>query len=106
QWDLIEKRYNYEVGYLPEGFGGGPRPNGVLSFNTGHLFEWAWMFSRSVELGAPAKFLEMGNRELDLGLKVAFNPEGGIWMNADINAKVARPYMIWWNQAEILRATA
>jgi len=106
QWDLIEKRYNYEIGYLPEGFGGGPGPNGVLSFNTGHLFEWAWMFSRSVELGAPVKFLEMGNRELDLGLKVAFNPEGGIWMNADINGKVARPYMIWWNQAEILRATA
>jgi mannose/cellobiose epimerase-like protein (N-acyl-D-glucosamine 2-epimerase family) len=106
QWDLIDKNYNYEIGYLPEGFGRGPGPNGVLSFNTGHLFEWAWMFSRSVELGAPAKFLEMGNRELNLGLKVAFNPEGGIWMNADINGKVARPYMIWWNQAEILRATA
>jgi cellobiose epimerase len=108
QWDLIEKNYNYEIGYLPESFGPGRGgPNAVLSFNTGHLFEWAWMFSRSVELGAPVKFLEMGNRELDLGLRVAYNkPDGGIWMNANINGEVARKYMIWWNQAEILRATA
>jgi len=102
QWDLIDKTYNYEVGFLPEGFGGN-----ATNFNTGHLFEWAWQLSRSVELGAPQKFIDMGNRELDLGLKVAYNkPDGGIWMNADINGNVARKYMIWWNQAEILRATA
>ena len=102
QWELIDKTYNYEVGFLPEGFG-----SNVTNFNTGHLFEWAGQLSRSVELGAPEKFIEMGNRELGLGLKVAYNkPDGGIWMNADINGNVARKYMIWWNQAEILRATA
>jgi len=102
QWDLIDKTYNYEVGYLPEGFGGG-----TGNFNVGHLFEWSWLLSRSVELGAPVKFIELGNRELDLGLKVGYNkPEGGIWMNADINGNLPRRYMIWWNQAELLRATA
>jgi mannose/cellobiose epimerase-like protein (N-acyl-D-glucosamine 2-epimerase family) len=107
QWELFEKNYNYDLGYLPESFGGAPGPDGTINFNTGHLFEWAWMFSRSVELGAPQKLLELGNRELDLGLKVAYNnPDGGIWMFADQNGKVTRKYMIWWNQAEILRATA
>jgi mannose/cellobiose epimerase-like protein (N-acyl-D-glucosamine 2-epimerase family) len=102
QWDLIDKTYNYEIGYLPEGFGGNS-----TNFNTGHLFEWAWQLSRSVELGGPEKFIQMGSRELDLGLKIAYNkPDGGIWMNADINGNVTRKYMIWWNQAEILRATA
>ncbi len=102
QWDLIDKTYDYNLGYLPEGFGGG-----TGNFNTGHLFEWAWQLSRSVELGAPRKFIGMGSRELDLGLKIAYNkPDGGIWMGADVNGNVSRKYMIWWNQAEILRATA
>ena len=106
QWDLFEKNYDYTIGYLPEGFGGGGA-GASFTFNAGHLFEWAWMFSRSVELGAPIKLLELGNRELDLGIRVAFNkPDGGMWMNVDINGNPTRKYMIWWNQAEILRATA
>ena len=40
----------------------------------GHLFEWASLLSRAVELGADPKFVEMGSRSLDLGLK-SYNDE-------------------------------
>jgi mannose/cellobiose epimerase-like protein (N-acyl-D-glucosamine 2-epimerase family) len=77
--------------------------------NVGHLYEWAWLFSRAVEEGAPngSKYIAMGNRMIDLGNKVGYNqPAGGSWSGADVNGNVPNKQMIWWCQAELLRATA
>lgn len=113
-WDEItaemaamEKLYDYDLGYLPESYDENWKPTASTSFNTGHLFEWASLFSRAVELGADPKFIKLGSRAIDLALKVGYNkPEGGVWMNAGLDGTIQRKYMIWWAECETLKATA
>ena len=113
-WDEItaemaemEKLYDYNLGYLPEGFDENWKSTGGTNFNVGHLFEWASLFSRAVELGADPKFVALGGRSIDLALKISYNkPDGGVWMNASVNGEIARKYMIWWTECETLKATA
>ncbi len=113
-WDEItaemaemEKLYDYKLGYLPEGFDADWKSTGGTNFNVGHLFEWASLFSRAVELGADPKFVALGSRSIDLALKISYNkPDGGVWMNASVNGEIARKYMIWWSECETLKATA
>ncbi|MFL6416387.1 MAG: AGE family epimerase/isomerase, partial [Bryobacteraceae bacterium] len=77
------------------------------SFNVGHLFEWASLFSRAVELGADPKFIPLGSRSIDLALKVGFDQQdGAVWMNANLDGSIPRKYMIWWTECETLKATA
>jgi mannose/cellobiose epimerase-like protein (N-acyl-D-glucosamine 2-epimerase family) len=103
----MEKMYDYKLGYLPEGYDENWHAPTPQSFNVGHLFEWGSLFSRAVELGADKKFVELGSRSVDLGLKVGFHkPTGGTWMIAKPDSTPARDYMIWWTQCETLKATA
>jgi mannobiose 2-epimerase len=103
----MEKMYDYKLGYLPEGYDDNWKAPEPQSFNVGHLFEWGSLFSRAVELGADKKFVELGNRSVDLALKVGFHkPTGGVWMIAKPDSTPARDYMIWWTQCETLKATA
>ena len=103
----MEKLYDYKLGYLPEGYDENWKSTGGTNFNVGHLFEWATLFSRAVELGADPKFIALGGRSIDLALKISYNkPDGGVWMNASINGDIARKYMIWWTECETLKATA
>jgi mannose/cellobiose epimerase-like protein (N-acyl-D-glucosamine 2-epimerase family) len=104
----FEKMYDYKLGYLPEGYDENWKAPEPKIFNVGHLFEWGSLFSRAVELGADKKFIELGNRSVDLGLKVGFHkPTGGTWMIANADGSgPAREYMIWWTQCETMKATA
>ena len=103
----MEKMYDYKLGYLPESYDENWKATEPQAFNVGHLFEWGSLFSRAVELGADKKFVELGNRSVDLALKVGFNrPTGGVWMIAKPDSTPAREYMIWWTQCETLKATA
>jgi mannobiose 2-epimerase len=113
-WDEItaemaamEKLYNYDLGYLPEGFDDNWKAPAPTSFNVGHLFEWPSLFSRAVELGADPKFIQLGSRSIDLALKVGFDQQdGAIWMSAGADGSVSRRYMIWWAECETMKATA
>ncbi len=79
------------------------KPVGNPSGNPGHLFEWASLLSRAVELGADPKFIEMGSRSLDLGLKSYNEAVGGLG-GVTPDGKPAR--MLWWPQCEVIKATA
>jgi len=104
---VMEKLYNYDLGYLPEGFDENWKAPQPTTFNVGHLFEWASLFSRAVELGADPKFIPLGSRSIDLGIKVGFDKDdGGTWMNAGVDGTIARKYMIWWTECETMKATA
>lgn len=113
-WDEItaemaamEKLYDYDLGYLPEFFDENWKSTGGTSFNVGHLFEWASLFSKAVQLGADPKFIPLGSRAIDLALKIGYNkPEGGEWMVARVDGTIQRKYMIWWTECETLKATA
>ncbi len=76
--DVIAKVYDYDRGYLSESYDAGWKPTGNPAVNPGHLFEWASLLSHAVELGADRKFIELGNRNLDLGLKSYNNDVGGL----------------------------
>jgi len=104
---MMEKLYNYDLGYLPEGFDENWKAPAPTSFNVGHLFEWASLFSRAVELGADPKFIPLGSRSIDLAIKVGYDQkDGATWMNAGADGTIARKYMIWWTECETMKATA
>jgi mannose/cellobiose epimerase-like protein (N-acyl-D-glucosamine 2-epimerase family) len=103
QLDVMAKVYNYDLGYLSESYDANWKPTGTPGGNAGHLFEWASLLSRAVELGADPKFIELGSRNLDLGLK-SYNKEvGGL---GGRNASGAPSNMLWWPQCEVIKATA
>jgi mannobiose 2-epimerase len=99
----IERLYDYELGYLPEGYDENWKGVGNPSGNPGHLFEWASLLSHAVELGADPKFIELGSRSLDLGLKSYNDAVGGL---GGVNASGQPTQMLWWPQCEVIKATA
>ncbi len=99
----IERLYDYKIGYLPESYDDNWKPVGNPSGNPGHLFEWASLLSRAVELGADPKFVELGSRSLDLGLK-SYNEDVGGLGGVGPDGKPSR--MLWWPQCEVVKATA
>jgi mannobiose 2-epimerase len=99
----IERLFDYNIGYLPEGYDENWKPVGSPSGNPGHLFEWASLLSRAVELGADPKFIELGSRNLDLGLKSYNEAVGGLG-GRTADGRPAR--MLWWPQCEVIKATA
>lgn len=107
EMDDMLKLYNYDLGYLPEGFDDNWKAPQPTSFNVGHLFEWASLFSRAVELGADPKFIPLGSRSIDLAIKVGYDQkDGATWMNANLDGSIPRKYMIWWTECETMKATA
>ena len=101
--DVMAKVYDYDRGYLSESYDADWKPTGNPTVNPGHLFEWASLLSHAVELGADRKFIELGNRNLDLGLK-SYNKEvGGL---GGRNAQGQPSLMLWWPQCEVIKATA
>jgi cellobiose epimerase len=101
--NAIERLYDYTIGYLPESYDEEWKPVGNPSGNPGHLFEWASLLSRAVELGADPKFVQLGSRSLDLGLKSYSEEIGGLGAVGQ-DGKPAR--MLWWPQCEVVKATA
>lgn len=99
----IDRLYDRERGYLPESYDEDWKPVGNPSGNAGHLFEWASLLSRAVELGADPKFIALGSRNIDLGLKSYNDAVGGL---GGVNAAGQPAQMLWWPQCEVLKATA
>ena len=99
----IERLFDYQIGYLPESYDENWKPVGNPSGNPGHLFEWASLLSEAVELGADPKFITLGSRNLDLGLKSYNEAVGGL---GGVNASGQPTQMLWWPQCEVIKATA
>lgn len=99
----IERLFDYNLGYLPESYDENWKAVGNPSGNPGHLFEWASLLSRAVELGADPKFIQLGSRNLDLGLKSYNDAVGGL---GGVNANGQPTQMLWWPQCEVIKATA
>ncbi len=99
----ISRIYDYKVGYLPPCYDANWKPVGSPTANPGHfLFEWASELSRAVDLGADPKFIELGNRILDLAV-TTYNPAiGGL---GGYNAQGQPTPMLWWPQCEVIKAT-
>lgn len=103
QLDRMAKLYDYDLGYLPESYDADWKKTGNPSANPGHLFEWASLFSHAVELGADPKFIQLGSRNIDLGLKSYNKAVGGL---GGTNAAGAPALMLWWPQCEVIKASA
>ena len=103
EMDVMAKVYDYDRGYLSESYDKDWKPTGNPAANPGHLFEWASLLSRAVELGADPKFIELGSRNLDLGLKSYNKDVGGL---GGKNAAGEPTNMLWWPQCEVIKATA
>lgn len=95
-------------GYLPELYDADWKPlaaerKGYLEL--GHQFEWAFLLSHAVEKRFPREYLRTGERLLEYGMKVAYDPEaGGIFSRGDYQGGALKGPKGWWEQAEFLRA--
>ena len=70
----------------------------------GHQFEWAYLLSWSVSKGLSDKYLEIGNKLIDFGIKHGLDRKyGGIWAKSTYSGK-AYGGKYWWQQCEFLRA--
>ena len=93
----LPERYDEQWKALPVARGG--------YVDLGHQFEWAFLLSRAVQKGFPKRYLEIGGRLLEYGMKVAYDRQaGGIASAGDYNDRVIRPEKGWWQQCELLRA--
>jgi len=99
----MEKLFDKEKGYLPESFDENWKKLDD-NVNAGHLFEWSSLISRAVELGADPKYIEMGSRNIDYGLKVAYDQEIGGLVGRTQPGEA--PRMLWWPQCEVVKAAA
>jgi mannose/cellobiose epimerase-like protein (N-acyl-D-glucosamine 2-epimerase family) len=99
----IDRLFDYEQGYLPESYDENWKGIGNPGGNPGHLFEWASLLSHAVELGADPKFIKLGSRNLDMGLKFYNQNVGGL---GGVNAQGQPSQMLWWPQCEVIKATA
>jgi mannose/cellobiose epimerase-like protein (N-acyl-D-glucosamine 2-epimerase family) len=74
-------------------------------FELGHQFEWAFLLSHAVEKGFSKRYLKIGERLLDYGMKVAYDQQaGGIFSRGDYQGNAVRGPKGWWEQCESLRA--
>jgi cellobiose epimerase len=103
EMDVMAKVYDYDRGYLSESYDANWKPTGNPAANPGHLFEWASLLSRAVELGADSRFIELGSRNLDMGLK-SYNKEVGGLGGRNTSGEPSN--MLWWPQCEVIKATA
>ena len=99
----ISRLFDYDQGYLPESYDENWKGIGNPGGNAGHLFEWASLLSHAVELGADPKFIQLGSRNLDMGLKFYNQNVGGL---GGVNATGQPSQMLWWPQCEVIKATA
>jgi cellobiose epimerase len=97
-------------GYLPELYDSAWKPlptGGSGRIELGHQFEWAFLLSHAVEKGFSRKYLTVGERLLDYGMKVAYDREnGGIFSTSDYDGRRDAGPKGWWHQCELLRALA
>jgi len=114
-WQEIERQvalmirlFDRQGGFLPEVYGQDGKAVPTTNFNVGHLFEWAALFSQAVELGADTKLIELGSRNIDMGIKIGVDPRtGGTWTSATANGGTpSRKNMLWWPECETIKATA
>jgi mannobiose 2-epimerase len=94
-------------GYLPEMYDDEWKPlagRGAY-VDLGHQFEWAFLLSQAVRQGFPQRYLDIGRRLLEFGMKHAYDGEnGGIFSASDYAGRVRGKGKGWWQQCEHLRA--
>ncbi len=106
---IFTRLFNRDGGYLPEYYDRDWKPmpadkDGYIDL--GHQIEWSFFLSRAVEMGFPQKYLEIGERLLDYGMRHGFDRDtGGVFPDADYDGRSClRPEgMYWWAQCELLR---
>jgi cellobiose epimerase len=105
---LMIRSFNQKDGFLPENYDQDGKAVPTTNFNVGHLFEWAALFSQAVELGADSKLIELGSRNIDMGIKIGVDPAtGGTWTSATAQGGTPqRKNMLWWPECETIKATA
>lgn len=95
-------------GYLPELFDAdwAPLPEDKGGrVEVGHQFEWAFLLSQAVDAGFPRRYLEIGHRLIDYGMKVGYDSgSAGIFSRATYSGKSVPQPKGRWQQCEFLRA--
>ena len=105
---IYSKLFQEKGGYLPEVYDENWKPLPVSEsgrIHLGHQFEWAFLLSQAFDRGFPQRYMTIGERLLEYGMKVGYDREtGGIYNNSDYDGKREERSKGWWQQDEHLRA--
>jgi mannobiose 2-epimerase len=94
---LLPEFYDRHWRELPEEKGG--------NVDVGHAFEWAFLLSRSCEVGLPECWIETGEMFLESGMRLGFDQAGGgVFSPASPDGKTVQKIKGWWEQCEAARA--
>lgn len=106
---VFGRLFDRRRGVLPGYYGPGWQellhdPQGFVDI--GDQIEWAYWWSRGVEYGFPIEGLSRyGRRQLEVGLKVGYDPrQGGIFPDMDADGRAVPSRKKLWQQCEFLRA--
>jgi mannose-6-phosphate isomerase len=105
--NIFTKLFDAREGRLPELYdrdwkAAPPEQGGY--FELAHQFEWAFLLSHAVEKGFPKRYLAIGQRLLNYGMRVGYDKEdGGVFSRGDYQANAVRGPKGWWEQCESLR---
>lgn len=106
--NIFAKLFDDREGRLPELYERDWKPSPPENrgyFELAHQFEWAFLLSHAVDKSFPTRYLEIGNRLIDYGMRVGYDKEaGGVFSRGDYQAKAVRGPKGWWEQCESLRA--
>ncbi len=105
--NIFTKLFDEREGRLPELYDrdwkpAPPEQRGY--FELAHQFEWAFLLSHAVEKGFPKRYLAIGERLLNYGMRVGYDKEeGGVFSRGDYQANAVRGPKGFWEQCESLR---
>ncbi len=103
---ILARFFEPQRGFFYENLDASLRPLPAGEIRLGHNVEMAFLFSRAVDVGLPAKFLDAANRTVDFVVKRGMNRDGSIPHELNYNLTVKDATLIWWTQTELLRALA
>lgn len=103
---IFTRLFRAKEGYLPEFYEADwtPARERNAHIEMGHQFEWAFLLSQGVDRGLPRRYLAIGQRLIDYGMKAYDAEAGGIFSRAGYSGEVRRGPKGWWEQCEFLRA--
>jgi mannose/cellobiose epimerase-like protein (N-acyl-D-glucosamine 2-epimerase family) len=104
---IVTRFFEPQRGFFYEDLGSDFRPAADSGIRLGHNVELAFLLSRGVDAGLPAKYLDPANRAIDFVVKYGIRrPEGGLPHELNYDGTLRDPALPWWCQTELMRGLA
>lgn len=100
--DCIPEYFNsYDGAIFPQHYDNGSH------VDIGHQIEWSYLINRAVDIGLDAKYRKLAQKLFYYAIRFGLAPDtGALYSESTLNGAIKRKKIGWWQQAELLRASA